>query len=72
MYGRHRSDLGYLSGLLPILPYYGLGRSFDRHAAVAADLGVDARIIVAFLSILTLNAIDFGEFDSRLGLTFLE
>ena len=33
------SDLGYLPGLWSVLR---LGRAVDRHAAVAADLGVDA------------------------------
>ena len=72
MYGRHRADLlGNLLGLWPVLPYYGLGRAVDRHAAVAADLGVDARVIVFLFFILALDAVDFGELDARLGLAFL-
>ena len=62
----------YLPGLWSILPYYELGRAVDRHAAVAADLGVDAQIIVSVLAILALDAVDLGELDSRLGLASLE
>jgi hypothetical protein len=59
-------DIGYLPGLWSVLPYYGLGRSIDRHAAVAADLGVDAGVIVFYFSIFALNAVDLGELNSRL------
>ena len=67
MYGWYGSDLGNLPGLWSVLPYYWLGRAVDRHAAVAADLGIDA---VFIFSILALDAIDLRKLNSRLGLAF--
>ena len=66
MYSRHHADLGYLSGICPVFPYYGLGRAVKQHTAV----GVDARIIVFLFFILALDAVDFGELDTRLRLAF--